>query len=562
MIRKLRILSILLILVMLVGNSSNVFAQDYLFSVEKEQVDVIVNDDGSLSVEYYIDFLNQPNGAPIDYVDIGLPNNNYVLSSISADIDGTPLTDIAKSDYVDIGVAIGLGSKAIPPGARGRLHVYVGTLNKSLYPSDVQASESYASFEFIPSYFGSQYVKGSTDITVTLYLPTGLNSDEPRYNVPTNWPGSDQPESGYDNVGGIYYRWHATDANVYTKYTFGASFPSRNLPEAQIVKAPSISINSDAICPALMCLGFFGFFVLTIYSATIGAKKRKLKYLPPKIALEGHGIKRGLTAVEAAILMEQPMDKVMTMILFSTLKKEAAEVISKQPLKIKPVASLPSDLQPYETKFLEAMNLDGKAQQAALQTMMTDLITEVSKKMKGFSRKESVAYYQDIMEKAWNQVEAADTPEVKSEKYEENMDWTMLDKKYDDRTRTTFGTGPVILPGWWWRYDPAVRPTVSSGGIRPSVTPVSSGSGKTTVNLPNLPGADFAASLTNGVQAFSAGVVGDINKFTGAITNKTNPIPKTTSGRSTGGHSGGGGSSCACACACAGCACACAGGGR
>jgi len=30
---------------------------------------------------------------------------------------------------------------------------------------------------------------------------------------------------------------------------------------------------------------------------------------PPKISIEGHGIKRGLTAVEAAILMEEPLDR-------------------------------------------------------------------------------------------------------------------------------------------------------------------------------------------------------------------------------------------------------------
>jgi hypothetical protein len=101
-----------------------------------------------------------------------------------------------------------------------------------------------------------------------------------------------------------------------------------------------------------------------------------------------------------------------------------------------------------------------------------------------------------------------------------------------------------------------------TGSAGKTAMPTSVGSGKTTVNLPNLPGADFAASLTNGVSAVAAGVVGDITNFTSGITNKTNPIPKTTGGRSSGGRSGGGGSSCACACACAGCACACAGGGR
>jgi hypothetical protein len=560
--QKIRLLFILLIVVLLAGNTYPVAAQDYYFAVERQTADVFVNEDGSLSIEYTFVFVNQPGAHEIDYVDVGLPNNNYVLRSITADIDGTPITDIEKSDYIDIGVALGLGSKAIPPGGRGTVHMFVETVNKSLYPSEVEADEDYASFEFSPNWFDGQYVTGNTDLTVTLYLPVGLEQDEPRYHLPKNWSGIDEPESGFDNVGGIFYRWHDSNANVYTQYTFGASFPARLVPESQIVKAPAFSFDFDAICPALMCLGFVGFFILTIYGATVGAKKRKMQYLPPKISIEGHGIKRGLTAIEAAILMEQPIDKVFTMILFSVLKKEAAEVQTREPLKIKVTEPSPKELFDYEIAFLNAMKIENKKEQrASLQKIIVDLVDAVSKKMKGFSRKESVAYYKDIMEKAWNQVETAQTPEVKSIKYDENIEWTQLDKNFDNRTRDTFGAGPVFIPTWWWRYDPVIRPTMASGSVRPSSVPGSSG--KTTVNLPQLPGADFAASVTNGVSAFAAGVVGDVTNFTSAITNKTNPVPKTTGGRySSGGGRSGGGSSCACACACAGCACACAGGGR
>jgi len=562
MIRKFKLFSLLLVLLLLAGNANVVQAQDYYFAVEKQDMEVFVNEDGSLTIDYTFVFANQPGAHPIDIVDVGLPNNNYVLNSITAEIDGSPVASIKKSDYIDIGIMVDLGNAAIQPGQRGTLHVNIGTINKSIYPSEVEAGEDYASFEISPTWFGSQYVTGNTDLTVTLYLPVGLTSEEPRYHTPQSWPGDSQPVSGFDNMGGIYYQWNSPNANAYTQYTFGASFPARMVPEAQIVKPPAISIDPEAICSGLICLGIVGFFVLSIYSATVGAKKRKLKYLPPKIAVEGHGIKRGLTAIEAAILMEQPMDKVLTMVLFSVLKKGAAEVVSREPLKIKITQPKLEGLHPYEEEFLIAMEKDKKEQRSLLQTMIINLVQSVSKKMKGFSRKETINFYKEIMEKAWNQVETAQTPEVKSEKYDENLDWTMLDKNYDDRTRDTFGTGPVFVPTWWWRYDPSVRPATSSptfGKVDASPSPV--GSGQTSINLPSLPGADFAASITNGVQSFSAGVIGNLTNFTSGITNKTNPIPKSTSsGRSSRGGSGGG--SCACACACAGCACACAGGGR
>jgi hypothetical protein len=189
--------------------------------------------------------------------------------------------------------------------------------------------------------------------------------------------------------------------------------------------------------------------------------------------------------------------------------------------------------------------------------MMIDLVKSLSAKMKGFSRNETVAYYKDIMERAWAQVEAAQTPEVKSETFDKYMEWTMLDKDYDDRTRRVF-TGPVFVPTWWGHYDPTYRPSTSIP--RPStVSMPSTGSpGGGGFSLPTLPGSAFAASMVRGVQNFSSGVVGNVSEFTSTITNRTNP-PPPPSRSSSSGRSGGG---CACACACAGCACACAGGGR
>ena len=188
--------------------------------------------------------------------------------------------------------------------------------------------------------------------------------------------------------------------------------------------------------------------------------------------------------------------------------------------------------------------------------MTVKLVKSVSEKMKGFSRKETIDYYKSIMEKAWAQVEAADTPEVKSQKFDEALEWTMLDKDYDDRTRRVF-------------TRPDLRAHVV-GTLRPDLpTPLllradscipSSRHGNPSLGRSALPGADFAAQMVTGVQTFSQKVIGNVNTFTKRVTDATNPLPKpTTSGGSRSGGSGG--RSCACACACAGCACACAGGG-
>lgn len=558
---------LLLIFLLTLVTTSVVSAQTYYFSVDKATVDAYWNADGSLNLTYVYSYTNDPGASPIEYVDIGLPNGNFSLSNVSADVDGKAITDINSADPQYLkgtsdGVTLGLGANAIQPGKFGVFTLHVNNIQHVMYTYNQGNDKNYASVRLIPNYFGSEYVKGNTDLTVTFHLPPGIKPEEPRWEkMASNWPGAAEPQTGFDSEGRITYTWQSSNASSSSKYEFAAAFPATYVPSQAVYTPPAFTFDpTTLICPciAIIFLVIFGF---SIYSAIWGAKKRKMQYLPPKISIEGHGIKRGLTAVEAAIIMEQPMDKVLTMILFGVIKKSAASVKSREPLEVEVAATLPQGLQPYELEFLEAVKKSaGKERQLAMQEVVVSLVKSVTEKMKGFSRKETLAYYQDINTRAWQEVEAADTPEVKSQKFDENLEWTMLDKNYDDRTQRTFSQGPVFLPMWWGSFDPTYHGSTVSHA--PISTP-SSGSSSHPINvsLPTLPGANFASSMVTGVQTFASGVVGDITSFTSGITNKTNPVPPPTPSSYRGGG-GGGGHSCACACACAGCACACAGGGR
>jgi len=565
--KKIRWIGPLLTLFLLSVVIAPVFAQDYLFVIPKATVEVFINSDGTATIEYYYSFQNQPGAHPIDYVDVGLPNSNYSLRNITADVDGNPITDIADSPYVTPGVALGLGGYAIQPGQSGTVSVRITGITGMLFTGSAEETEAYASFNFRPNYYESQYVVGSTEMWVNLHLPPGLTENEPRYFQPSNWPGNSEPASAFDTEDRIVYQWYAQSASSSGKYTFGASFPSRLVPVEMVSSQQSITFNASdvltSVIPFLCCGIFIIFLVLIIVAVNKANKKRKMQYLPPKIAVEGHGIKRGLTAVEAGILMEQPMDKILTMVMFSILKKEAAHVVKRDPLELKVEDKMPEGLNPYEIDFINAFRKPESERRKALQDLMVSLVINVGEKMKGFSQKETIDYYQNIIKKAWQQVETAGTPEVKSQNYAENMDWTILDKEYDTRTQRTFGTGPVWMPGWWWRADPSVPRSTSTGKV--GIPSAPSGGKSTTINLPRLPGSDAAASVIGSVQGFSSKVVGDVTSFTGGVTAKTNPLPVATSSGwkpRSGGGSGGFHSSCACACACAGCACACAGGGR
>ena len=549
-----RRIALFLALLLAFSLTTSVSAQDYYFSLDKEIVNVYWNSDGTMALDYLLTFTTQPSGHTIDFVDVGMPNGNFDFNSIQSSINGNPLS-ISK-DYQGTGgegFAVEMGPYAILPGQTGTIHVSVGRISQVLYKDE--QDENYASAVFAPLYFQSNVITGNTDITVIYHLPPLVNPEEPKWHsAPSGFPS--EPGTAFDEQGRITYTWRNPSANGKTQYKFGASFPKSYVPADSIVtvKVPNAYRSSDTIF-FILCIGFFGFIFLGIPLLTIIAgNRRKLQYMTPRISIEGHGIKRGLTAVEAAILMGESLDKVMTMILFGVIKKEAAQVVSRDPLKVEVSPSLPDGLHEYEVNFLAAFKEGNtKNRKNLLQEMTVKLVRSVSEKMKGFSRLETIDYYKNIMQKAWQQVEQADTPDVQGKFFEQNLEWTMLDRDYDDRTRRVF-RGPIFIPTWWGRYDPTYsRPASVSGGLPSSSTSLPS--------VPRLPGSDFASSVAVGVQTFSQKVIGNVTDFTSRVTNVTNPPPKPSSNGSRGGRSGGG-RSCACACACAGCACACAGGGR
>lgn len=556
-----RILTVFLLLLVALVPLGVAYAQTYAFQVPYQRVDVYWETNGTLTVTYEITFRNESYADPIDYVDVGLPTNNYSVSNISASIDGRPITHIAYSPYIDIGVELGLGANAIQPGNTGTVRMTATNVRNVLYEDNQDAS--YASALFMPNYFGSEFVNGRSDITVVFHMPPGVQPSEPRWHTAGHPGFPETPITGVDNSGRITYTWRNTSASASEDYLFGASFPARYVP-SESVATPTFwqryGIDPEVVITMLVCLCFVGFFGLIVFVAVRAERTRKLKYLPPKISVEGHGIKRGLTAPEAAVLLEEPMDKILSMILFSVVKKGAAEVVKRDPLDVARITKEAKGLHEYENAFLNAFAEDGTAKRRrALQQMMIALVRRVANKMRGFSKRETVEFYKKITADAWQQVEAADTPTVKSAAYEENLEWTMLDPNYDRRTRDVFSDGPVFLPRWYGGYNPAYN--TSGGGASIGKGAGSSSPTRTTGggSLPTLPGGDFAASMVGGVQNFAGGLIGNLADFTGGVTKVTNPPPPPAPSSGGGGFSGGGSS---CACACAGCACACAGGGR
>ena len=214
------IVPLLIVLWLLLGVAPAAHAQNYSLTVNSTQVDVWIEYDGSVRIEYWFDFTGNPGSEPLPAVDVGLPNGNYSLSDISADVDGRRLR--IDTDYQGsggYGVAVWLDGLEIGPGDRRVVHVVIARVGDMVY-ADSQ-DKDYASCQFSPTYFGRQFVNGPTDMTVRFHLPPGVKPEEPRYHkdiISPGWP--QEPTSYHDIDERIVYEWRNIAASPSEQYRF------------------------------------------------------------------------------------------------------------------------------------------------------------------------------------------------------------------------------------------------------------------------------------------------------------------------------------------------------
>ncbi len=587
------VLMVSILLVLLTGAA----VAQYDFELPRMEATVNINHDGSCDIYYAISFINRSWVQPVDIVDIGMPQDTYDLDYAAAwltppldadDVAGwdsddmseytnrcsdegtlIPLEGVYTSEYVDPGIEVHL-DPVLDEDQFATL-VFQVRVYHFIYPDDEK--DDYASVEFAPTWFGSEFVSGTKDQTVKIIFPPGVTQEE------TVWHRREF--DAWDSIGEgesrqLMFIWR--DPNLGTGYqsdAVGVSFPREYLAADAVYEPSALEEFFKSVWGFIVNLFYalgwcwvpIGFFLLTTILSYIRQKRRRLEYLPPSASVEGVGIKRGLTAVEAAVLLEQPLDRILNLIIFGLLKKGRIEIIERDPLRLRELpagtsvgaAAAPPKLRSYEKKLLEAVDDQGKLKKGEVRKLFVALINSVNKKLKGFSRRETREYYRGVIARAWSQVEAAGTDDLKLETWDRELQWVMLDEDFGDRTKRTFDDVVIYHPPYWWyHYHGGYGRGVGSGGLGGSGG--GSGGPGAPDRLPTLPGSDFANEIAGGAESFAGSVMGDVGSFTSDVTNVTNPVPVSTS--SGGGFSGGGGSGCACACACAGCACACAGGGR
>ncbi len=507
---------------------SVVLGQNYNFSIPEFKCVVEVNKDRSLDISYEILFVCTPGYSSIDIVDIGFPSDSFQLGSIVAGVGGSSISDIRYSTYIDNGVEVHLNRSSIDSGEPG--YFWLTGTNGNMVFLDTE-DDDYASVEFTPTWFDYDLLSGPSDFKLTMVFPEGSTIENVRYH--------DRPFTDFSvwKDGRVAYIWEET-RKVDSPYMVGISFPD-NLVDGPLSERPKAPLISKE---ALIVLGIFGFIflifasvVLAIVKAVKKANRRRSEYLPPSLGLEGSGIRRGLTAPFAALLLEQKLDRVLVLIIFGLFKKGALKM-GKQGRLIKS-DTLP-ELRSYEKKLLNILpdNPAGKPVPGKkLRHIFVDMIEVLEKKMDGYSLKESQEYYRRVIESAWKMVADDESSEKAGEIFGSWFQWLLADEEFDSRLETIPSDGSIVMPAYMFNMFPAGKISgKSAGGM--SLSQVCS---------------QVAGALTRTAE----NAVSNLTGLSTAVTSKTNPVPVSSSYSSSGGGS-------SCACACAGCACACAGGGR
>jgi len=607
------LLIFLLLLGILVIPATATLAQSFDFSVPELRMEVFVRPNGSAHIIYSITFANSPFGEPITIIDIPTPHENYDLSNMTASIDGAELSDIRVSEFIDTGVEIHLHDRPIPTGETSILR-FAFTMPDMVF-QDTTDSE-YASFRIRPADFDPSMVSGVSDIWIAIHTLPGIDESELLYqNVPFN------DKINFEDHSVASWRWE--NGSLLEENLVGLSFPKRGI--TQVIEQSSIDLavewlednpNARVILGALTLIlfglaylrltGGTGLVLLVLIGVGVVAllitnplsqlillplslisvglvewilSRRKPHYFPAVVQVEGGGIKRGLTAPEAAVILELPLNKILLLILFGLLEKGIFKQIADEPLEVQIAPEFKSTgsnkderqkerlriaqnlgivIRLYEHRFIDMLEKKSgtPVYKIDFSVPMKALIKHTASKMKGFDLSDTQDYYRSIIKKAMDKArKIGEIPE--RERYlDSNLQWLLLDDDY-----------PTVFRAPSYHYRPIwVRPFPSSDRISMPSSPRSSAPGQTSFT-------DVAASFSGWTEKTMGRLADSIAPGALKVTGPAGAVNLSGIDRVTGdvftalsesSSSGGGSSGGGCACACAGCACACAcaGGGR
>jgi hypothetical protein len=516
----------------------NVKAQTLIYHLNHEWVKIWINQDGTIDVLYDVEITCDQ--GTLHWFEIGQPNDDFIIGG-AIDESGTELPTSDESSRGDYKVRVDVEDIDAGESVRFTLTTNIGRMiwQDRENPGNV-------GMKFTPSWFPVTV----GNLRVRIVMPEGVTEADVKTLTDVEWDNADYTDGPF----AVY--WERENLSPNEKFTCGVSFPEQYVEHYEV--------QPDFLEMYGLWIGVFIILTLTLVGVVL-VSLRKKTYLKPVMSMEALGVRRGLTAVEAACLLNLKPEMIVTTILYGLLKKRAVWVTETEPsvrlrvieeFKETPQSSTEKPLRYYEIDFLKAVKEDGALDEQLLAETVSFLDRSVEEKLHGYCRKDTVDYFSRVVEKAWREVEQAETSKLSSELFDEHLLWLLLDPNRQEKTKRAFIDRvfePSSLWFWYWfgyrHYHP--RPE-----FEPNIdAPAKSG------QPPKIPGAEFANNIATAVEKTSNNIVSNLEKFANSIV-PASPQPKTS--RQPAHHRSNcvcACAACACACACVSCACACAGGG-
>ncbi len=414
----------------------------FIYSIPKQQDQLTIKEDGSVTLVRYFEFrVEQSSTDSGTEIWAGLPTSSTKVSSV-VDQDGKSVKFSTRSsggEYV-----VTLTGFTIKPGTSKGFTI-TATIPDFIYRDTRNAG--YVTMRYTPGWWSSTVAV--QDIAVV--LPAKVEKSEIKTGA-RQWDGIAQLTSGAYVV-----TWQFKNLSANERVSVDIGIPDKYVTLAPPEKAPSPAVPPVRIPPlqtgpdpaALIGIVVLVFAALIALSA-VNSRRGREDYRTPQVSMEGVGVNETLSPVEASTLLRQPPEKTLTLLLFSLVKKGALRVYSEEPMRV--AVDSEADLTEAERLFVAAIDKNtGEIDGTRLIPCFKYLSTSVNEKMRPYCRRDTEAFYRGVIQRMWEEVSAAETPELKLSTLDTNFLWLVQDEDRMKDAENQFPRDRTVeaLPNWW-----------------------------------------------------------------------------------------------------------------
>lgn len=265
------------------------------------------------------------------------------------------------------------------------------------------------------------------------------------------------------------------------------------------------------VSPIMQIVAYLGLGVLLLW---VGIQRKSIQpdYQAAQAIVEGGGIKRGLTPPEAAVLLEMPLNRILSIVLVGLLKKGVVELALEYPLSLSVVANYRTreavqDIQgrsayrravaqklnviihPFEEPFLELLEENNSKPLSTINftAPLRALLRHTARRVGGYDLVETREYYRKHLGRARHDVAlaskelrdhlstsrgipAAERSATNAHRLlEHHLEWVVLDETliayYQNFQPRWLPWSAEGFPGWANRLEEALAQTIPDGAL-------------------------------------------------------------------------------------------------